>query len=152
VSVARFIADQRTMHRVPHAVSCGILGVSLSWFYKWINRRPTPRQARRADLDIAVKDAFDASKATYGSPRIHADLVEAGWTVSVNTVADSMRRQGLQGRKPKRRRGLTRQDRSAPKFPDLLHRDFTAAAPNVKWCGDITEIPTAWIPGVVATP
>jgi transposase InsO family protein len=78
--------------------------------------------------------------------------VEAGWTVSVNTVADSMRRQGLQGRKPKRRRGLTRQDRSAPKFPDLLHRDFTAAAPNVKWCGDITEIPTAWIPGVVATP
>jgi transposase InsO family protein len=130
------------MHRVPHAVTCGILGVSLSWFYKWINRRPTPRQARRADLDTAVKDAFDASKATYGSPRIHADLVEAGWTVSVNTVADSMRRQGLQGRKPKRRRGLTRQDRSAPKFPDLLHRDFTAAAPNVKWCGDITEIPT----------
>ena len=142
MSVARFIADQRTMHRVPHAVSCGILGVSLSWFYTWINRRPTPRQARRADLDTAVKDAFDASKATYGSPRIHADLVEAGWTVSVNTVADSMRRQGLQGRKPKRRRGLTRQDRSAPKFPDLLHRDFTAAAPNVRWCGDVTEIPT----------
>ena len=142
MSVARFIADQRTMHRVPDAVSCGILGVSLSWFYKWINRRPTPRQARRADLDTAVKDAFDASEATYGSPRIHADLVEAGWTVSVNTVADSMRRQGLQGRKPKQRRGLTRQDRSAPKFPDLLHRDFTAAAPNVKWCGDITEIPT----------
>ena len=142
MSVARFIADQRTMHRVPHAVSCGILGVSLSWFYTWINRRPTPRQARRADLDTAVKDAFDASKATYGSPRIHADLVEAGWTVSVNTVADSMRRQGLQGRTPKRRRGLTGQDRSAPTFPDLLHRDFTAAAPNVKWCGDITEIPT----------
>lgn len=142
MSVARCIADQRTMHRVPHAVSCAILGVSLSWFYKWINRRPTPRQARRAELDTAVKDAFDASQATYGSPRIHADLVEAGWTVSVNTVADSMRRQGLQGRKPKRRRGLTRQDRSAPKFPDLVHRDFTAPAPNVKWCGDITEIPT----------
>ena len=100
MSVARFIADQRTMHRVSHAVSCAILGVSLSWFDKWINRRPTPRQARRADLDTAVKDAFDASKATYGSPRIHADLVEAGWTVSVNNVADSMRRHGLQGRKP----------------------------------------------------
>jgi transposase InsO family protein len=62
--------------------------------------------------------------------------------VSVNTVADSMRRQGLQGRTPKRRRGLTRQDRTAPKFPDLLHRDFTAPAPNARWCGDITEIPT----------
>ena len=51
---------------------------------------------------------------------------EAGWTVSVNTVADSMRRQGLLGRKPKRRKGLTRQDKTAPKFPDLLRRDFTA--------------------------
>ena len=65
-----------------------------------------------------------------------------GWTVSVNTVADSMRRQGLQGRKPKHSKGLTRQDRKAPKFPDLLKRDFTAPAANVKWCGDITEIPT----------
>ena len=37
---------------------------------------------------------------------------------------------------------MTRQDRTAPKFPDLLNRDFTAAAPNVTWCGDITEIPT----------
>lgn len=37
---------------------------------------------------------------------------------------------------------MTRQDRTAAKFPDLLNRDFTAAAPNLKWCGDITEIPT----------
>ena len=62
--------------------------------------------------------------------------------MSVNTVADSMRRQGLQGRTLKRRKGLTRQDKKAPKFPDLLRRDFTASAPNRKWCGDITEIPT----------
>lgn len=142
MSVARFVADQRTMHRVPHTVTCTILGISISWFYKWMHREPTDRQRRRAALDARVRELFDASKRTYGSPRIHADLVEAGETVSVNTVADSMRRQGLQGRKPKRRRGLTRQDRNAPKFPDLLHRDFTAPAPNEKWCGDITEIPT----------
>ena len=37
---------------------------------------------------------------------------------------------------------MTRQDRKAPKFPDLLKRDFTAPVVNVKWCGDITEIPT----------
>jgi transposase InsO family protein len=64
------------------------------------------------------------------------------WQVSVNTVADSMRRQGLAGRKVKRSRGLTRQDRTAPKFPDLLNRDFTAAAVNQRWVGDMTEIPT----------
>jgi hypothetical protein len=69
-------------------------------------------------------------------------LIEDGWSVSVNTVADSMRRQGLLGREPKHRRGLRKQDRTAPKFPDLVRRDFTAAAPKTKWCGDITEIST----------
>ena len=49
---------------------------------------------------------------------------------------------GLQGRKPKHRKGLTRQDKMAPKFEDLLRRDFSAPAPNRRWCGDITEIPT----------
>ena len=117
-------------------MTCAILGISISWFYKWFGRGPTEQARRRAALDARVRELFAASKGTYGSPRIHADLLEAGETVSVNTVADSMRRQGLQGRKPKRSRGLTRQDKSAPKFPDLLHRDFTAPAPNVKWCGD----------------
>jgi transposase InsO family protein len=142
VSVARFVADQRTMHQVPHVFCCRILALSVSWFYKWLGREPTDRQVRRGELDAAVKTAFDASGGTYGSPRIRADLLEDGWAVSVNTVADSMRRQGLQGRKPKHRKGLTKQDATAAKFPDLLHRDFTAPAPNIKWCGDITEIPT----------
>ena len=142
MSVARFIADQRTFYRVPHAVCCAILGVSTSWLYKWLNRPVTDRQRRRAELDAEVARMFTASGRTYGSPRIHADLLEAGWALSVNTVADSMRRQGLAGRKPKHSKGLTRQDRKAPKFPDLVNRDFTAPAPNTKWCGDITEIPT----------
>ena len=74
----------------------------------------------RASSTPQVRRRFDASDRTYGSPRIHTDLLEAGWTVSENTVAESMRRQGLQGRKPKRRKGLTKQDKTAPKFPDLL--------------------------------
>ncbi len=53
-----------------------------------------------------------------------------------------MRRQGLVARIIKRRNGLTKQDKTAPKFPDLVRRDFTAARANQKWVGDITEIPT----------
>jgi len=142
VSVARFIADQRTFYRVPYAVCCVILGISISWLYKWLARPVTLREQRRGELDAEVGRLFVESGRSYGSPRVHADLLEAGWAVSVNTVADSMRRQGLQGRKPKHSKGLTKQDRSAPKFPDLLKRDFSAPAPNVKWCGDMTEIPT----------
>jgi hypothetical protein len=42
VSVARFIADQRTHYRVPHTVACLLLGVSVSWFYSGaIANRPS---------------------------------------------------------------------------------------------------------------
>ena len=61
----------------------------------------------------------------------------------MNTVAASMARQGFQGRSPKRkRRSLTRPDKAAAPIADLVGRDFTAEAINVKWCGDLTEIPT----------
>src|SRR3954464_15147810 len=142
VSVARFIADQRTFYRVPHTLTCALLGVSISWFYKWLDRTPTPSERRRSELDAAVADAFTKARGLHGSPRLHADLVDAGWTVSEKTVADSMRRQGLVARRIRRRNGLTRQDKTAPKFPDLLRRHFTAERPNAKWVGDITEIPT----------
>ena len=146
MTVASFIAAQRTDHRVPHAKCCRWLGVSQSWFYKWRERSPTARQQRRVALDAAVKASFDDSggtPGTYGSPRVFEDLIEAGWEVSVNTVAASMARQGLQGRSPKRkRRSLTRPDKAAAPIPDLVKRDFSAEATDQRWCGDLTEIPT----------
>ncbi len=151
MSVARFIADQRTSYRVPHTVVCALLGVSLAWFYKWLGRAQGPgaasgmhteRDRRRDTVDRAVAVAFKAARGLHGSPRLHADLVDDGWQVSEKTVAESMRRQGLIARRIKRRNGLTKQDKTAPKFPDLVKRNFTAEAPNVKWVGDMTEIPT----------
>jgi transposase InsO family protein len=146
MSVASFVAAQRTDHRVPHAKCCRWLGISESWFYKWHRREPTVRQRRRAELDAAVRVSFDDSggtPGTYGSPRVFEDLVADGWRVSVNTVAASMARQGLAGRAPRRkRRSLTRPDKAAAPIPDLVKRDFHAAAVNHRWCGDLTEIPT----------
>lgn len=145
MSVARFIADQRTNYRVPHTVVCALLGVSLAWFYKWLGRAEGPgvvnglhttRDRRRDTMDRAVKVAFGKARGLHGSPRLVHDLRDAGWTVSEKTVADSMRRQGLVARRIKRRNGLTRQDKTAPKFPDLLKRDFTAQRPNARWVGD----------------
>lgn len=151
MSVARFIADQRTNYRVPHTVVCALLGVSLAWFYKWWDRAKGPgaerglhtdRDRRRDTVDRAVRVAFDAARGLHGSPRLHADLVDDGWTVSEKTVADSMRRQGLVARRIRRRNGLTRQDKKKVRFADLLKRDFSADRPNARWVGDMTEIPT----------
>ena len=148
--VAEFIASQRTMHGIPHAIVCRALEVSQSWFYKWINRTPTAREQRRAVLDEEIKKLFTASGGTYGSPRIARDLRDAGWRVSVNTVAGRMAGLGLAGRPPRRRRSLTRQGRR-PAAPDLVHRGFNAVAPDVLWCGDVTQIDTDEGPLYLAT-
>jgi len=143
VSVAGFIATQRTEHGVPHAVSCRALDVTESWFYKWHDRPPTARQARRAEIDAKVKASFDASGGAYGSPRVLDDLRDAGERVSKKTVERSMARQGLQARPgPRRRHWLTRQAKAEVRFEDLIGRHFGAGAINEKWSGDLTEIPT----------
>ena len=151
MSPASFIAAQRTDHGVPVALSCRALGVPVSTFYKQRNHRPTPTQRRRDGLDAAVRESFDASGGTYGSPRVLADLRDGGEKVSKKTVEASMARQGLQGRPRKARRGLTRSDKRAAPIPDLLRRDFTAAAINEKWVGDFKQINTDEGPVFLAT-
>jgi putative transposase len=126
---------------VPHAVTCRALGLSQSWFYKWRDRKPSPRELRRAELAAKIREIFDASGGTYGSPRVTQDLHAAGWRVGENTVAKLMAELGLAGRPPKRRRNLTRQGRR-PVAPDRVGRKFGAPAPDVLWCGDMTEIVT----------
>ena len=128
MSVARFIADQRTLYRVPVAFTCALLGVSVSWFYKWRDRGADQDAAAAGQGRRGGGRGVRARRGLHGSPRLYVDLREKGWTVSEKTVADSMRRQGLVARIIKRRSGLTRQDKTAAKFPDLVRRDFTAAA------------------------
>ena len=63
---------------MPHAVTCRALGLSESWYYKWRGREPTARQQRRAELAVKIREIFDASGGTYGSPRVTLDLYAAG--------------------------------------------------------------------------
>ncbi|MEV6227452.1 IS3 family transposase [Saccharopolyspora shandongensis] len=86
---------------------------------------------------------FKAHHGTYGSPRITAELRAMGWRVSLNTVAALMVEQGLLARRKRRHRASTRPDRRARKAPDAVRREFSPPVkPNVRWCGDLTEIPT----------
>jgi putative transposase len=140
--VAAFIAAQRDDHRIPHAVACRALRVSRSWFYKWKGGAPGPRAQRREALKAEVARLFAEHEGKYGSPRITADLRDAGWRVSENTVAGLMREQGLAARQKKRRKGTTRPGKGRWRAPDLVKRDFPAEKINQKWFGDGTEIPT----------
>jgi len=140
--VAVFIAAQRAQYGIPHATSCRALGISQAWLYKWRHGDVSLRRARRRALTALVVALFRRHRGSYGSPRITDDLQAMGWRVSVNTIAAIMAEQHLVARAKRRRRGLTKPDKSARKAPDLLRRNFTPpAAPNLAWVGDLTEIP-----------
>jgi putative transposase len=134
----------RTELQIPVAVACRALDVSESWFYKHRDRPPTATVQRRAELDSAIAEVFTSEDGEYGSPRVHAELVERPQfaKLSVNTVAKQMRYKGLRAKVKPVRRSLTRPDAAAPKFENLLNRQFNPTGPNMAWCGDITEIVT----------
>ena len=140
--MAALIAAQRDEHGIAAALACRALGVSRSWFYKHEDGGLPPRAARRALLAAEVRRLFAAHRGTYGSPRITADLREAGWQVSENTVAAVMAEQGLAARRKKRRKSATRPGKGRWRAPDLVKRDFPAARINTRWYGDGTEICT----------
>jgi transposase InsO family protein len=140
--VAALIATQRETHRIPQAASCRALGVSQSWFYKWNNAAPGPRAQRRDRLKAEVARLFAEHEGKYGSPRIAADLRDAGWRVSCNTVAALMRELALAARRKNKRRSTTRPGKGRWRAPDLVKRDFPAGQLNRKWFGDGTQIVT----------
>jgi putative transposase len=140
--VAALIAAQRDEYQIPHAAACRALGVSRSWFCKWKGDALTARAARRQVLAAEVRRLFAAHRGTYGSPRITADLRDAGWTVSENSVAAVMREQGLAARRKKKRRATTRPGKGRWRAADLVKRNFPAQKINTKWYGDGTEIKT----------
>jgi putative transposase len=140
--VAALIAAQRDEHHIPAAVACRALGVSRSWYYKWRGGALPPRAERRERLTAEIARLFALHNGKYGSPRITADLRDAGWRVSENTVAAVMRELGLAARRKHKRRSTTRPGKGHWRAPDLVKRNFPATKINQKWYGDGTEIRT----------
>ena len=98
---------------------------------------------RRGILKLYVNKSFDDSDGTYGYRRAHSDLVGLGRADGLELVRSVMRELGLEPCQPLARRfSLTEGDGQEHDIPDLVHRDFTAAAPGEKMVGDITYIPT----------
>lgn len=122
---------------------CRVLGVSASGYYAWRDRDLSKRAVVNAQLIQEIRKVHKESDATYGAPRIHAQLRHNGHRVGKKRVARLMRQDGLHG--VSRRRGFTvttkRDERQRP-APDLVQRQFSADAPNVLWVADMTYIPT----------
>ena len=122
-----------------------LLEVSRAGFYKWrqVSSRPdlTTSQQARAELQVKIIGHHADSDGTYGSPRITADLREAGIQVSVNTVAVHMRSMGLAGISPRTFKVRTTiADHEAVFPPDLVNRKSDRGYLNAVWTSDITYL------------
>jgi len=83
-------------------------GISRSYFYKWMkSKKQTSKMTRKSKICKRIKTLFEASKKSYGSPRIYNDLKDEGIIISENTVAKYMREMGLDARLKKKFRVLT---------------------------------------------
>ena len=123
-----------------------LLGVARSGFYDWAHREqapPTPAQQRRAALTEKIVEFHAASDHVYGSPRILADLREAGDVVSAKTVAKLMRVNGIVGISPRAFTPVTTLPGPDPRaLPDLVGRAFDRGELNAVWTSDITYLGT----------
>jgi putative transposase len=141
VSAYQFVEREKANHSI--ARLCRVLVVSPSGSWAW--RRCAPSQRARTDEQLTrrIRAIHQASRGTYGVPRIQAELASTGTCCGRKRVARLMRRAGLSGCHRRRRRVCTtRRDPLAQPAPDLVERDFTATAPNQLWVADIMAVPT----------
>jgi putative transposase len=122
---------------------CRVLQASASGYYAWRDRAPSARAVADAVLTERIRQVHADSHQTYGMPRVRAELIDQGVTVSRKRVARLMREHAIRG--ISRRRGFTvttRRDKGQRPAPDLVQRKFEADGPNRLWVADMTYVPT----------
>ena len=139
MSYALIDEDQGTW---PVAWMCDALGVSTAGYYSWVLRDTSAQEQRRETLAAEVAAVHAEVKARYGSPRIHAELVERGHDCCVNTVARLMRDAGIAARSKRKFRQTTDSNHTHPVAANVLDRQFDPEEPNTSWVADVTYIPT----------
>jgi putative transposase len=138
VKLYKFIDAQKEHY--DFAELCENLDVTRSGYYAWRKSGLSKRARSDERLKTQIVAIHRESERRYGSPRIHAELVEGGHVVSENRVARLMREEGIRAVPRKRFRVTTDSKHNDPIAPNLLERNFTASRPDAVWVGDITYI------------
>jgi putative transposase len=136
--IYQFVEEHRAAYPVRRL--CCTLGVSPSGYYAWRQRPPSLRSLANQRLLTHMRVIHAEVHETYGSPRLHAELVARGLPCNVKRVARLMRLYHLRARHKRRYRVTTKVNPKGPVAPNHLAQHFQASAPNEKWVGDITYI------------
>ena len=141
----QFVEDHRATFEVKRL--CELVELERSSYYAWRAAAPARAARAAADAELAARiKLLHGQDNTVGAPRMTAELNDsagAGERVNRKRVARVMREHHIRGYRRRRRVRTTIPEPSGHKIPDLLGRDFTAAAPNQRYVGDITYLPLA---------
>jgi putative transposase len=129
---------------LPVVACCRVMGVSTSGFYAWKANPISDRDHADAELTNTIVDIHRASRRSYGSPRVHAEL-RLGQDIrcSRKRVERLMRQAGVAGIFRRKGKGCTRRDPDATPSDDLVKRNFTVPDQDRLWVMDVTEHRTA---------
>ncbi len=119
---------------------CHILSVSGSGYYSWVDRSKSRRTSENQEILKEIKMIHTKHKSRYGSPRMHQDLLDKGYSCSENRVARIMAANDIRAIFKKKFFITTNSRHLFPVAPNILNRNFHADKPNKKWVSDITYI------------
>ena len=142
----KYALIRRDRRQWPIRVQCRMLRVSVAGYHEHFVRRlqiACRRHLSAEALLVHIRAIYAANRGAYGWPRIWRELRDQGIRVGRQRVQRLMQQHGIQARGKRRFRVTTTDSRHGlPIAPNLLNRNFTVAAPNQAWTGDITYIPT----------
>jgi transposase InsO family protein len=122
---------------------CDMFEVSRAAYYQRKKHVPSPRQVSDAELVAKIREVHDDSDGTYGSPRVHKELLARDVACGRRRVRRLMVAEGLEGRCKKRWRTTTIADPAAQAGFDLIQRHFgPGEVLDARYVGDITYIAT----------
>ena len=124
---------------------CTSLQVASSSYYAAKRRviEPSARAVRDTMLMPILLALWVANRKVYGAQKLWKAAKRAGHDIGRDQVVRLMRELGIEGVSRRRKKVFTtRSDPDAWRAPDLVDRNFTAAAPNRLWVTDLTYVPT----------
>jgi putative transposase len=135
-----FVAARK--QEFPIGVTCRVLRVSRSGYYAWVGRPESDRARENRRLLVLIKVAHKKSRETYGSPRVHQQLVKDGERCGEARVAKLMAANGMRAQQKRKFVVTTDSKHEHPVAENVLDRRFEVSEPNKVWGSDITYIPT----------
>jgi putative transposase len=140
----KFRAIAMLRHTWPLRWLCATFEVTCGGFYAWLKRSPSVRAREDARLTGAIRESFHESDRTYGARRVRRDLRDWGYRCGIHRVGRLMRRAELIARPRRRRMPFDTGPRPEHSIaPNVLDRQFAAAAANCKWAADFTYLWTS---------